>query len=283
MDRLDHLRGGADVLTPETRVLTVWGHRALLRDGRPVAPRRADLDLPDFPDHPPLVLLGEVDGVRYAARSVESDEAARRLEASTGGRFDNLRTSAALLSADQAGLLSYGAALQAWHAGSRFCGRCGAPTRSTRAGHQRQCTAESCEAIQFPRTDPAIITLVRSGERGLLLWQPSWPEGLFSTLAGFVEPGETLEGAVVREVAEEVGLRVTRTEYVASQPWPFPHSLMIGFRTWVEPGEVVLGDEIGAARWYTRDGLAAAIRAGDVTIPQPHALSRSLIEEWLAG
>ncbi len=286
-DRATALRG---TRTAETglRVLTVHGTRALLRNGEAVL--LADEEIPAAPPAgprnvrpPALVFLGERNGVRYAARAAADDAEARVLEETTGGRFEGLRTVSAELEPEMVALFAYAAAVHAWHRRARFCGSCGAPTRSELAGHRRVCTSEACGEVYFPRTDPAIITLPRAGHRSLLLHQPAWPEGRFSTLAGFVEPGETLEAAVAREVAEEVGLRVARTTYAASQPWPFPHALMVGFRTEVEAGEVRLGDEISDARWFTRPELRAALAAGDITIPPPHALSRMLIDEWLAG
>lgn len=278
LDRLDEARGDAAVLRPDTRVVTVHGAEALVRDGAPVWVRLEHL--PQASDG--LVLLGDRDGVRYAARPAIPPEV-QRLESETGGRFEGLRTAAADLTPWQAGLLYYAAGLLAWHARARHCGVCGAPTRSTHAGHRRECTSDVCGDVQFPRADPAVITLVRRGERSLLARQPGWPPGRYSTLAGFVEPGETLEQAVGREVAEEVGLVVEATEYFASQPWPFPHTLMIGFRTRAGPGETMLGAEIEDARWFEREELQDALSAGDVSIPPSFALSRALIEDWLDG
>ncbi len=285
LDRAAHLRG--QTLPPGSlQVLTVYGARALLRDGEPVLLR--DDDIPAAPPvgprsvrQPALIFLGEREGVLYAARSAGDDAEARVMEEETGGRFEGLRTLAARLDPELAALYAYAAALHTWHGRARYCGSCGAPTRPELSGHQRGCTSEACGAVLFPRTDPAIITLPCAGERCLLLRQPAWPEGRFSTLAGFVEPGETLEAAVAREVAEEVGLRVVRTRYAYSQPWPFPHTLMVGFRTEVEPGDVRLGDEIADARWLTRPALRDAVASGDMTIPPPFALSRTLIEDWL--
>ncbi len=277
LDRLDDLRGEPDVLRPGTRVVTVSGSRALLRDGRPWWPR---LDRLRSEPGALLVFLGERDGVRYAARAVGEAEAVA-LEGEAGGRFESLRTAAASLPGWQSALLYYAAGVLAWHARSLHCGVCGAATRSTHAGHRRTCTSGDCGHIQFPRADPAIITLVRRGDRCLLARQPHWPAGRYSTLAGFVEPGESLEEAVVREVAEEVGLAVGRTEYFASQPWPFPHTLMVGFRTEVRGGSVRLGEELADARWFTRAGLRASVATGEVTVPPPYALSRSLIDDWL--
>jgi NAD+ diphosphatase len=264
-------------------VVLVRGHRALIREDTAVILALDAIDSAGWAgvgDWTGPVLLGERAGHRYAAVAV-SEEAAERVVAETGGGFESLRWAGARLPGWQAGLLFYAAGLLAWHAGTRHCGACGAPTRSERSGQQRVCTAGSCGRVHFPRADPAIITLVRRDDRALLVHQPKWPAGRYSTLAGFVEPGESLEQAVAREVGEEVGLEVARTEYFASQPWPFPHTLMVGFRTEAAPGDVALGAELDAARWYTRPELRSAMEAGEVTIPDPYALSRSLIEHWL--
>ncbi len=284
LDRLEEVRGTIEVLGPGVRVVVVRGHRALIRDDEAVVlatDRAADL-VADGPggDAAGPVFLGDRAGQRYAAVSVSEEEAAR-LEAETGGAFESLRWAVARLPGWQAGLLFYAAGLLAWHGRARHCGVCGAPTRSERSGHQRVCTDASCGQVYFPRSDPAIITLVRRGDRGLLVHQPKWPEGRYSTLAGFVEPGESLEQAVAREVAEEVGLGVARTEYFASQPWPFPHTLMVGFRTEAAAGDVVLGEELDDARWLTRAELRAAMESGELKIPGPYSVSRSLIDDWL--
>ena len=256
-------------------VVALRGHRALIRDGEAVFldPDTAGVDAQ-------LVLLGERAGRRYAAWSVDEQQAAV-LETDTGGELTSLRWAGARLPEWQAGLLFYAAGLLAWHDRTRHCGVCGAPTRSERMGHLRVCADDACAQVQFPRSDPAIITLIRRGERALLVHQTEWPERRFSTLAGFVEPGESLEQALAREVDEEVGLAAERTEYFASQPWPFPHTLMVGFRTEAGPGDVVLGDELADARWFTRPELREAVASGEVVIPDPYALSRSLIDDWL--
>ena len=274
LDRLDTIRGLDAPLAPDA-VVVVRGHRALIRDDEAVLvdPDTAGADAQ-------LVLLGERAGRRYAAWSVDEAEA-QGLETATGGELTSLRWAGARLPEWQAGLLFYAAGLLAWHDRARHCGSCGAPTRSERMGHLRVCTADGCGRVQFPRSDPAIITLIRRGDRALLVHQTEWPERRFSTLAGFVEPGESLEQALAREVDEEVGLAVERTEYFASQPWPFPHTLMVGFRTEAAPGAVVLGDELADARWFTRSELREAVASGEVVVPDPYALSRSLIDDWL--
>lgn len=276
--RLDTLRGDPAAIGPHTRIVTVSGSRALLRDGHPLTRSWRDVAGAEASLGP--VLLGEHEGARYAAVVVDARRA-EALERETGGRFESLRTAGSLLPDPEAGLLFYAAGLLAWHERSLRCGRCGEATRAVASGHRRECTAHGCGEVSFPRTDPAIITLLRRGDRALLVRQPSWPAGRFSTLAGFVEPGESLEQAIAREVDEEVGLPVERTAYYASQPWPFPHSLMIGFRTHVGAGEVRLGDELDDARWFTRDQLRAILATGELSIPPPFALSRSLIEDWL--
>lgn len=277
LDRLDEVRGREGLIGSDTRVVLVHGHRALIRDDEALC-----LGLEAVDDPTSLVLLGDRAGHRFAAAAVDEAQAAT-LEEATGGRFENLRWAGARLPDWQAGLLFYAAGLLAWHRVAAHCGVCGAPTRSARSGHQRVCTGGDCGQVHFPRSDPAIITLVRRGGRALLVHEPRWPERQFSTLAGFVEPGESLEQAIRREVSEETGLEVVGTEYFASQPWPFPHTLMVGFRTEVGPGDVVLGEELTDARWLTRAELRSAIEAGELVIPEPYALSRSLIEDWLGA
>ena len=190
-----------------------------------------------------------------------------------------LRPLAPMLPADSASLLAYARALVLWRARHRFCGACGAPNASQRAGHVMRCTRPGCNAETFPRLDPAIIVLVTdaSGERALLGRQAAWPQGRYSTIAGFVEPGESLEDAVVREVAEETGVQVGDVQYQSSQPWPFPSSLMLGFRAVARTEGITLRDgELEDARWFTR----ADIEAGRPALPPAGAISARLIEGW---
>jgi NAD+ diphosphatase len=194
------------------------------------------------------------------------------------GSFEELRPLAPVLRGDEAGLLSYARALAVWRARTRHCGVCGAPTVPIRAGHCMRCTREGCGTEFFPRIDPAIIVLVSDGERALLGRQPSWPPGRYSTLAGFVEPGESLEDAVAREVQEETGVRVSQVRYHSSQPWPFPSSLMLGFHASAAPDSPVrLTQELDDARWFTRE----EVRAGHIKLPPPHAIAHRLISLWL--
>jgi NAD+ diphosphatase len=164
-----------------------------------------------------------------------------------------------------------------WRRMHRYCGRCGAETEPRKAGHVMVCTNPVCRHEHFPRIDPAIIVLVTDGERVLLGRQASWPAGRYSTIAGFVEPGESLEDAVVREVAEETGVRVDEVDYHSSQPWPFPSSLMLGFTARAASQEVRLQDEeLEDARWFTRSEIAG----GTPKLPPRLSISFRLIEHW---
>jgi NAD+ diphosphatase len=194
-----------------------------------------------------------------------------------GARFEELRPVSNRLPADEAALLGYARALAIWRARHRFCGVCGAPTVPERAGHALRCTRTECAAEIFPRIDPAIIVLVSDGERALLGRQRDWPDGRYSTIAGFVEPGESLEDAVAREVLEETNVIVTRVDYHSSQPWPFPSSIMLGFLAQAAPGATVrAGEELEDARWFTR----AEIASGFPVLPPRTSISHRLIEDW---
>jgi NAD+ diphosphatase len=191
-----------------------------------------------------------------------------------------LRGIAAELSGDAAGLAAYGCALLNWHRRNRFCGRCGGTTATENAGHTRRC--EACGTEHFPRTDPAVIVRVSHEDRLLLVHEARWPTGLYSLPAGFVEPGETLEEAVQREVFEETGVEVTAPRYLASQPWPFPRSLMLGFTAAAAGADLEPdGHEVEDARWFTRAELLAEADP-TVSLPGEFSIARWLINGWLA-
>jgi len=198
-------------------------------------------------------------------------------------RRAGLREVGPLLADREAGLLTQAVALANWHASAVHCPRCGSRTEPEMAGHSRRCTADGSE--HFPRTDPAVIMLVTNpDDRCLLARNVLWPPRRVSVLAGFVEPGESAEQAVAREVHEETGVVVTRVSYAGSQPWPMPHSLMLGFRAETADTAITVdAQEIAEARWYSRDELRAAIAAGDVLIPPSLSISRWLIETWYGG
>jgi NADH pyrophosphatase NudC (nudix superfamily) len=206
-----------------------------------------------------------------------------------GAAFQELRAVGALMAGGEAALLACARGLIHWHGQSRFCGACGAPTKSRDGGHARRCGDAACGRDHFPRTDPAVIMLLtRPGPDGrpdearcLLARQRHWPDGMYSALAGFVEPGEGLEAAVAREAMEEVGLTLATVSYRASQPWPFPASLMLGFRAEAADDDIRCDEEeIADARWFTRAELKTLPRS-DLRLSRPDSIAHFLIEEWL--
>ena len=197
------------------------------------------------------------------------------------GQFLDLRRAAPSLDAEDAALLAHARAMIYWHCRHRFCGICGSPTKSIAGGYQRTCTQKQCGHQHFPRTDPAIIVLVTSGEQCLLGRQPTWPKGLFSTIAGFVEPGESLEDAVIREVREETGVKIDAVHYHSSQPWPFPSSLMLGFSAIAASRHIRVDEhELENASWFTREELQDRLRRGALVLPSPVSISFRLIQDW---
>ena len=221
-----------------------------------------------------FILLGQFHDHVYFAVAVPG-EASPSLD--VPGEFHDLRTIAGQLPREEAGLLAYARAMVSWRERHRYCGRCGARTVALQGGHVLQCTNTSCNTQQFPRIDPAIIVLVTEGERCLLGRQAEWPAGRYSTIAGFVEPGESLEDAVAREVHEETGIVVDGVDYHSSQPWPFPSSLMLGFMAHAASTQIQRTDEeLEDALWVTREQIAA----GEVALPTTHSISFRLIEDW---
>jgi NAD+ diphosphatase len=208
--------------------------------------------------------------------------AAAGVEAATV-RFTDLRQVAPRLDRREGALLALARAMMFWHARHRYCGSCGHPTRSEEAGHMRRCTNTSCNTMHFPRTDPAVIMLVTDGERALLGRNKNFPlPGMYSTLAGFVEPGESLEDAVAREVREETGIEVGPVHYHSSQPWPFPANIMLGFHAEARTTEITIDyGELEDARWFTRDWLASHTDDDDFRLPRLDSIARRLIEDWL--
>ena len=261
---------------PMTRVLVVAGNRLRPVDGvvEWVAPDQA-------PDGT-LVLLGARDDVVHLAVIVAPEDA-------RGAKEEWIPLRALLMTLSdrepaQAPLLMHAIGLAEWHHVTRFCPRCGGPLESRAAGHELRCT--SCDRPQFPRTDPAVIMAITHGEgddEAILLGRsPVWPPGRYSTLAGFCEPGETLEDAVRREVEEEVGVVVGEVAWFGNQPWPLPSSLMLGFTGRALTRDIeVDGAEIEHARWFTRAEFMAARECGDLIVPRGISISSSLIEAWL--
>ncbi|MGR3511262.1 MAG: NAD(+) diphosphatase [Paracoccaceae bacterium] len=197
--------------------------------------------------------------------------------------FAELRANMATLTPRAAELLASAKALLEWHRTHQFCARCGSASKMIDAGWQRQCPA--CKARHFPRTDPVVIMLITHGNSVLMGRSPHWPEGMYSLLAGFVEPGETIEAAVRRETFEEAGIEVGDVRYLASQPWPFPNSLMFGCQGMATSGEITIDPvEIEDACWVTREEMMAATAGHrpDMKPARRGSIARFLIEKWLA-
>ena len=224
------------------------------------------------------VLLGILDGEPHYVLDVShapQSEVENMLH--EDAMLTGLREVSAVLHVDHANLLAFASGITTWHKRSRFCGVCGSDTEVHDAGHMRRCP--TCKAEHFPHTDPAVIMLVHDGgNRCALGRQKIWPAGMYSTLAGFVEPGESLEDAVAREVLEEVNLVVDEVTYHSSQPWPFPQSIMLGFHALATSGDPVANPvEIEHAQWFTAD----EIRRGAVKHPPKTAISGMLLHTWL--
>lgn len=220
-----------------------------------------------------MILLGEYHGLAVFTTEIESDAPPAL---TNGAEFADLRQAASLLPHEEAGLVAYARAMISFRHRHRFCGSCGAPTRPERNGRVMTCSNQSCGTEFFPRVDPAVIVLVTHGDSVLLGRQPGWPAGRYSTIAGFVEPGESLEDAVRREVFEETGIEAGAMSYESSQPWPFPRSLMLGFRAEARTTEVRLGDaELEDARWFSREEVGTGRM-----LPFTQSIAYRLIEDW---
>jgi NAD+ diphosphatase len=237
---------------------------------------------------PPLdparaILLGIEDGAALFALDLEGLDPAARSRLERGAEIVSLRDAGTALSHAEAGLAAYATALLNWHRRHRFCANCGAETELIEAGFSRRCPR--CGATHFPRTDPVVIMLVEHAGRLLLGRRHDWPEHRYSLLAGFVSPGETLEQAVVREVREESGIEAHDPRYVASQPWPFPSSLMLGFAARSDGGEPTARDgELEDVGWFTLEHLrdAQGDDGGELRLPPPVSIARFLIDRWVA-
>jgi NAD+ diphosphatase len=291
LDRAAHLRADDDqvralLMGPGARIVPVWNQRHLFD----AAPRAVALTFEALAglavQHAPPVFLGLLNGEAWFALALNSETPPALI---SPGEFRPLNEVVTLLPADEASILAYARAMTIWHDNHRHCGKCGSATVATENGHSRTCTHASCGHRAYPRTDPAVITLVEdpTGSRVLLGRQARWINGMYSVIAGFVEPGESLEETVIRETFEETGVRVSDVRYQASQPWPFPSSIMLGFRARALTTDITLGDkELEDCAWFTREELRDFGRAGgpfaDRRLPNPFSIARFLLNGWLA-
>lgn len=262
----------AALADPETRFVVFSNGGCLLEgpdDWRLRVLRPPELEARGIAPWPP-VFLGTLAGAAWFAVEV----GAQQRELIDEAHFVEIWREAGRLPEDEAAIFAYAKAMLEWHARHRYCGRSGAANAVASAGHRLLGAAEHA---QFPRVDPAIIVLAHRGDECLLGRKPGWPADRYATIAGFVEPGESLEAAVRREVKEETDIDVEDVVYVASQPWPFPSSLMIGFHARARSERIALTDEeLADARWFGR----GAIAAGEIRLPPAMSISFHLIERW---
>lgn len=268
---------------PMTRFVPLWRSRNFfLKNGDSGAALMTSAELGDIKETARTpILLGKEKGVVYFAVDLPPEDDLMPDKMADWGRFLDLRRMGTLLEESQASLLAYARAMTFWHRHHRFCGYCGGLTTSAEAGHMRVCTRESCGRKHFPRTDPAVIVLVTSHDKALLGNQAVWSEGRYSTIAGFVDPGETLEQAVVREALEETGIKVEDVRYHSSQPWPFPRSIMIGFTARAVNQEIrVDRTELDHADWFSRKDIVQGLKQGTLHLPTRLSIAYRLIEGW---
>ncbi len=273
---------------PTSRFMPMWGLRALidLNAGPGIAWRPAADMAPFLEAGATRILLGEQDGVCHFAVDVSAIEKPKAEPYSGWGKFIDVRSIAGQLPAGHAAILAQARSMIDWHDRHGFCANCGAPTEIADAGYQRACP--SCKAQHFPRTDPVVIMLVEHGDDCLLGRQPRFPKEVFSALAGFMEPGESIEEAVRREIMEEASVPVKRVRYIASQHWPFPSSLMIGCIGEATGREIVVDKvELEEARWFSREEIRAMVDASltqeGFRMPPPLSLAHQLASRWLEG
>lgn len=280
VDRSGHRRKDPDWLATTiadstARFVPVLNDRCLISGEPPQILLLGATEVEGFLDPDEAIFLGIFDDRPAFALALDGEPG----EAiSARGEFHDLRYLGSVLPGDQANLAAHATALITWHRLQKFCGLCASSTRAESGGNTRICANADCGTQIFPRVDPAIIVLVSCGDECLLGRQPNWPEGRYSTIAGFVEPGESLEDAVQREVFEETNIRVDDIRYHSSQPWPFPSSLMLGFTAHATSRDINLNDdELEDAQWFTRKEL----RSGFPKLPYRLSIARRLVDNWL--
>lgn len=297
LDRAAHLRATADTLWPSARVLPVWRGKVAVCE-----PARLGMLTADHPlcrdQQPRAIFLGLDEGVPVFAFELtgwdgppDAPEPGGFLDTTLqvhpdqpdGHGFGELRAFMNDLTPREAELAATSLALINWHRNHGFCARCGAPSQMASAGWERHCG--TCSAPHFPRTDPVVIMLIEDDNRILLGRSPGWPEGMYSLPAGFVEPGEPIEAAVRREILEETGVTVGAVEYLASQPWPYPSSLMFGCRGVATSRQITLDpNELEDALWISREELAQAMLGQHVKVKPARAgsIAHFIMTNWLA-
>lgn len=269
---------------PDSRLVPTWRSRNLVIEGdSPEAVFLSTLEISATLTGS-TVFLGLAGETAYFAADLSPfEEAALPGLVGQRGKFIDLRAVGAVMDRQHGALLAYARGLSHWHSRHQFCANCGAPSVAAEGGHVRKCTSAPCGASHFPRTDPAVIMLVTHGDKAFLARNNRFAFPMFSTLAGFVEPGESLEETVAREVWEEAQIRVSDVQYQSSQPWPFPCSIMLGFRARALGLDYkVDGVELIEAGWFDRAHLRARHDPEKFRTPRGDSIARRLIDEWIA-
>lgn len=271
---------------PESKILPVWRNQNLFTHGDKISMACLDLEhlnaFSNGKNQP--ILLGLIGQRSYFSIDISHlDRPKDNISSNSDVEFADLRQIGPIMNPEEGNLLAYARGINYWHRQHLHCGVCGNMTHSEAAGHQRRCKDKSCNTVHFPRTDSACIVLVYNGDKIILARAGRFPAKMQSVLAGFLEPGENLEDCVAREVFEEVGVNLTDIVYQHSQPWPFPSSLMVGFRaralnTDLHPDP----KELESADWISRDELKAITPDSDLQLPRKDSIARRLIEEWLS-
>jgi NAD+ diphosphatase len=265
-----------------SRILPVWRSRSLVVEGDMPSTVLLESHAGLLTEMQAVVFLGLMQDVAYFAVDVSDHEEPPFRE---HGEFHDLRQVGPRMAPGEGGLLAYARAMMTWHRRHQFCSACGADTQSTQGGHVRQCTNPDCKTQCFPRTDPAVIMLVHDGgDRVVLGRKATMMPGLHTILAGFVEPGESIEDAVAREVFEEVGLRTADIHYHSSQPWPFPSNVMLGFTARATTFDITVDyhELEDGARWFTRAELRNSPEDDTLRLPRKDSIARRLLNEWIA-
>ena len=268
---------------PETLFIPLWQEKNLinLSSDPQIGFLKNELLLKYLPADNRPTLIGELNGKIYFSLSLDNSDPDIEEAFSGFGSFVPIRKYAALLDKDEAALLSYAKALNNWQSRHLFCGKCGSKTQLAYTGHRMDCSNRDCSHQSFPRTDPAIITLIYRENKCLLVRQSKWPPGQYALVAGFVEPGESLESAVARETYEETGIELDEITYFSAQPWPFPGSIMLGFFAKATTEEITFhDDELEDAKWMTRENIIDELKNKTLRNPTSYSIAYRLLETW---
>ena len=290
LDRASHIRTDTawlekQLAAAQTLWVPMWKSKNYFCNGKTVEPMlltRQDISTTVIDDEQVIFLGMNGEKPLFALDFSHADDPLELVSGCEEVIVDDLKLWGAVLHRDTAALLAYARGMLLWQKRYQFCGTCGHRTRAQAGGHHRVCGNKDCGAHYFSRTDPAVIVQITRDDQILLGRQPNWKKGVYSTLAGFVEPGESLEDAVRREVYEEAGIVVGQIRYHSSQPWPFPSSLMLGFTAVAENTNIHLtDDELEDACWFTREEIRIKIRSGEMHLPSDVSIARRLVEDWL--